>query len=309
MKRMLLSLLAVLAACLTGYAQPVPVDTVPFRLGADRRMYVELRVNNDTMPFRFLVDTGATDVVLNARSPRVAGAVRFAGEALNGGANSTERVSMTDGTQRLRLGHTWVDSLRFIAIPYPPDAWDGVLGLSCLRRFLVRVSYAERAIYLYSPADSLAPAGAECLPMDYRLGVPVVPVRVAFMGEAYDVWLEVDTGSDRVIDLNTPFVERHGLRGRQAPFAISSLSGTTQTGGRLENVYFDSVSVGGLSLPRVPGALSGIRVGVQASAEMDGVMGSNFLQRFDQVYDFRRGRLYLTVNDRLYTPFYDFLVQ
>lgn len=290
-------------------AQPLPLDTVPFRLGPDRRMYVEVCVNNDTTPLRFLVDTGATDVVLNAQSPRTAGLARFDAEALNVGANSTERVPMTDATQRLRLGRTWVDSLCFIAIPYPPDAWDGVLGLECLRRFLLRVDYGAQALYLYAPTDSLSPQGAACLPLDYRMGVPVVPVRVDFAGQTYDVLAEVDTGSDRVLDLNTPFVERHGLRGRQAPFAVSTISGTVQTGGVLENVFFDGVTLGGLTLPRVPGALSTVTVGVQASSEMDGVMGNNLLQRFDQVYDFRRGRLYLTVNNRLYSPFYDFLIK
>ncbi len=306
--RRFLTGVSVCAASLGAAAQPVPADTVPFSLGADRRIYVEVRLNNDTTPLRFLLDTGATDVVLNSRSPRAAGLARFDAAAQNFGANSSERVPMTDATQSLRLGRTRVDSLRFIAIPYPPEAWDGVLGLSVLRRFLVRVDYADRAVYLYAPSDSLAPAGATRLPLRYRMGVPVVPARVAFAGEAYDVWLEVDTGSDRVLDLNTPFVERHGLRGRQEPFAVSTVTGTTRTGGVLENVRFDSVALGGRSMPRVPGALSSVRTGVQASAEMDGVMGNNLLQRFDQVYDFRRGWLYLTVNDRFYSPFYDFLL-
>lgn len=42
--------------------------------------------------------------------------------------------------------------------------------------------------------------------------------------------------------------------------------------------------------------------------EKDGVQGNNFLQRFDQLYDFKNNYLYLEVNNRLYTPFYDFLV-
>lgn len=301
--------MGVCPGCWNASAQPVPTDTVPFCLEQDRRIYVTVRLNNDTTPLRFLLDTGATDVVLNSRSPRTAGLVHFSDVARNVGANSAESVPMTDATQSLRLGRRQVDSLRFIAIPYPPEAWDGVLGLSVLRRFLVRVSYADRAVYLYAPADSLVPDGARRLPMRFRMGVPVVPARVTFAGEAYEVWLEVDTGSDRVLDLNTPFVERHGLRGRQVPFAVSSVAGTTQTGGALENVRFDSVELGGLSLPRVPGALSAVRAGVQSSAEMDGVLGSNLLQRFDQVYDFRRGWLYLSVNDRFYSPFYDFLLK
>lgn len=48
-----------------------PVDTIPFELGADNRLYVTVYINGqDDRPLRFLLDTGATDVVLNSNSPR-----------------------------------------------------------------------------------------------------------------------------------------------------------------------------------------------------------------------------------------------
>lgn len=75
----------------------------------------------------------------------------------------------------------------------------------------------------------------------------------------------------------------------------------------LENVFFDVLHIAGYSMPRIPGALSSVKVGVQASAELDGVMGSNLLYRFNQTYDFSRRMLYLEPNNYLYTPFYDFL--
>ena len=120
----------------------------------------------------------------------------------------------------------------------------------------------------------------------------------------------VDTVPDRVFDLNTPFVRRNGLLGTQKPFAISRIAGPVKDGGELQNVYFDSVTLGdALTLLRIPGAFSTVTTGVQASDAMDGVLGNNFLQRFNQLYDFKNNYLYLEVNDRLYTPFYDFLVR
>ena len=113
-----------------------------------------------------------------------------------------------------------------------------------------------------------------------------------------------------MFDLNTPFVRRNGLLGTQKPFAISRIAGTVKEGGELQNVNFDWVTLGdALTLPRIPGAFSTVTEGVQASEAMDGVLGNNFLQRFNQLYDFKNNFLYLEVNDRLYTPFYDFLVR
>lgn len=313
MKKM--SFLSVCLLCLLvlpARAEVTPVDTIPFELGADNRLYVTVYINGqDDRPLRFLLDTGATDVVLNSNSPRTEGLASFTGSVENNSANSVETIPSTEPSQVVRMGSRAISGLKLIAIPYPPDAWDGVLGLSYLRNFDVRIDYRRKSIFLYELGDGQKAVSDKAvrLKMDYRLGVPVVPVGVKVYGVDYQVSVEVDTGSDRVFDLNTPFVRRNGLLGTQKPFAISRIAGTVKDGGELQNVYFDSVSLDWLALPRIPGAFSTVTTGVQASEAMDGVLGNNFLQRFNQLYDFKNNDLYLEVNDRLYTPFYDFLVR
>ena len=310
------TLLSLCFACLLGLplrAEVIPVDTIPFELGADKRLYVTVYINGqDDRPLRFLLDTGATDVVLNSNSPRTEGLAAFTESVENNSVNSVETIPSTESSQVVRMGSRAISGLKLIAIPYPPDAWDGVLGLSYLRNFDVRIDYRRKSIFLYELGDGQKAASDKAvrLKMDYRLGVPVVPVGVRVGGVDYLVSVEVDTGSDRVFDLNTPFVRRNGLLGTQKPFAISRIAGTVKDGGELQNVYFDSVTLGdALTLPRIPGAFSTVTAGVQASDAMDGVLGNNFLQRFNQLYDFKNNYLYLEVNDRLYTPFYDFLVR
>lgn len=309
------TLLSLCLACLLSLplrAEVTPVDTIPFELGADNRLYVTVYINGqDDRPLRFLLDTGATDVVLNSNSPRIEGLASFTGSVENSGANSVEIIPSTAPSQVVRTGSRAISGLKLIAIPYPPDAWDGVLGLSYLRNFDVCIDYRRKAIFLYELGDGQKAVSDKAvkLKMDYRLGVPVVPVGVKVNGVDYQVSVEVDTGSDRVFDLNTPFVRRNGLLDTQKPFAISRIAGTVKDGGELQNVYFDSVSLEWLVLPRIPGAFSTVTTGVQASEAMDGVLGNNFLQRFNQLYDFKNNDLYLEVNDRLYTPFYDFLVR
>lgn len=310
------TLLSLCFACLLGLplrAEVIPVDTIPFELGADKRLYVTVYINGqDDRPLRFLLDTGATDVVLNSNSPRTEGLAAFTESVENNSANSVETIPSTESSQVVRMGSRAISGLKLIAIPYPPDAWDGVLGLSYLRNFDVRIDYRRKSIFLYELGDGQKAVSDKAvkLKMDYRLGVPVVPVGIKVNGVDYQVSVEVDTGSDRVFDLNTPFVRRNGLLGTQKPFAISRIAGTVKDGGELQNVFFDSVTLGGtLTLLRIPGAFSTVTTGVQASEAMDGVLGNNFLQRFNQLYDFKNNYLYLEVNDRLYTPFYDFLVR
>ena len=95
--------------------------------------------------------------------------------------------------------------------------------------------------------------------------------------------------------------------GLQRPFAQSVISGTVRTGGVLHNVFFDVLRLGPYALPLIPGALSQVEQGVQATEAFDGVVGSNLLFRFQATYDFAGGSLYLAPNPYLYVPFYDFL--
>ena len=60
---------------------------------------------------------------------------------------------------------------------------------------------------------------------------------------------------------------------------------------------------------RFPGGFANAKNGLLASEKMDGVIGNNLLQRFNQVWDFSNSTLYLTANNRFYSPFYGFLLQ
>ena len=147
------TLLSLCFACLLGLplrAEVIPVDTIPFELGADKRLYVTVYINGqDDRPLRFLLDTGATDVVLNSNSPRTEGLAAFTESVENNSANSVETIPSTESSQVVRMGSRAISGLKLIAIPYPPDAWDGVLGLSYLRNFDVRIDYRRKSIFLY----------------------------------------------------------------------------------------------------------------------------------------------------------------
>ena len=189
MKKM--SFLSVCLLCLLvlpARAEVTPVDTIPFELGADNRLYVTVYINGqDDRPLRFLLDTGATDVVLNSNSPRTEGLASFTGSVENNSANSVETIPSTEPSQVVRMGSRAISGLKLIAIPYPPDVWDGVLGLSYLRNFDVRIDYRRKSIFLYELGDGQKAASDKAvrLKMDYRLGVPVVPVGVRVGGVDY----------------------------------------------------------------------------------------------------------------------------
>lgn len=300
-------ILLVLTECLSIlFAHAQVMDSIPFELGKDNRIYIRCRVN-DSDTLHFLFDTGATDMVLNPNSPHSNFSINWDGQITNQGATGSNSV-LTSSANTFTIGKTSIKALRFLRISYPADLWDGVVGLSFISRYPIRIDYSTRQIYLYEKESFTPPSPSVQLKVEYELGVPVVPLQVRINGNDYQVRAEIDMGSDRVFDLNTPFVRQHSLIKTQKPFAISEITSSDTSQGKLYNVFFDEVKLGNLSLPRIPGAFSTVTTGVQASDKMDGVLGNNFLQRFHLTLDLQEGYIYLQPNNLLYKPFYDFLI-
>lgn len=300
----LFALLLVSVFCARG--ANAPSGSIPFELGKASRIYVKGSVNG-SRPLLFLFDTGATSMVINSNSLKGV-PMEFNETVVNYGATGSNEVrKSTENT--FSIGEKSFKHAPFVAIPYGPGHWDGVLGLWFIQQQVTEVNYTDRKIYLYPHGSYTPPEGAIRLKIEYVMGIPVVPAQVTVNGKTHQLRLSVDTGSDRVLDLNTPFVKKHRLLGSQTPFCISSISSSDTNTGTLENVIFDNIQLGSFKLPLIPGAFSTVTSGIQSMAEMDGVMGNNLLKRFNLVYDAKEGYIYLIPNNLIYTPFYDCLLQ
>lgn len=290
----------------SAWGDNVPFDSIPFELEKDGRVYVKGAVNG-SQPFRFMLDTGATDLIINPESTKGKVDMTFDAKVTNTGTTGVSEVKKSS-SNTFCLGNQTFKGAPFLSISYAPELWDGVIGLWFIRQQVTEINYDQRKINLYEHGSYAPPANAIKLKVEYVLDLPVVPVQVTVNGKTHSLRLEVDTGSDRVLDLNTPFVQKHGLEGTQEPFSISYVSGSEKEVGILKNVIFENIKIGAYCLPRIPGAFSTLKQGIQSSAEMDGVMGNNLLKRFNLVCDLKEGYIYLIPNDLLYTPFYDCLV-
>ena len=62
-------------------------------------------------------------------------------------------------------------------------------------------------------------------------------------------------------------------------------------------------------MPKVAGAFSRLTSGMQSKEDIDGMIGNNFLKRFNMVIDFKNKKVHLQPNNYFYTPFYDFLIK
>lgn len=308
-----LSIIATFAFTLLSFSanarmvKNMPVGEIPFAIAEDNRIYVTAFVNGSDS-LRFLVDTGASSIVLNTNSKRLKGLIHNGETANNLGSSGTNTIEYSNDNF-IKVGTIQYDKAGCAHIPYPPEYWDGVFGLNGLAAFNIEINYDDFKIYCYSKESLDIEDCYVSLPFIYKYNVPFIYLPIKLNGTLQNLLLEVDTGSDRVIDLNTPFVNKNNLLETQKPFAISRIASSDGGSGELKNVFFDEVIIGPYIMPKVAGAFSTLTSGMQSKEDIDGMIGNNFLKRFNMVIDFKENKLYLQPNNFYYTPFYDFLIK
>ena len=284
-----------------------PVGEIPFAIAGDGRIYITAFVNGSDS-LRFLVDTGASAIVLNTNSPKLKGLIHN-GESANNLGTSGENTVTYSNDNSVRVGSIQYDKAGCAHISYPPEYWDGVFGLNGLAAFNIEINYDDFNIYCYPKGALVVDDSYVSKPFTYKYDVPFIQLPIKLNGTFYNLLLEVDTGSDRIIDLNTPFVNKNDLLETQKPFAISRIASSDGGNGELKNVFFDEVVVGPYIMPKVAGAFSTLSTGMQSKEDIDGMIGNNFLKRFNMLIDFSSNMLYLQPNNFYYAPFYDFLIK
>lgn len=288
--------------------EDTPVGEIPFVIAEDSRIYVTAFVNGSDS-LRFLVDTGASLLTINTNSPKLKGFIHH-GEPINNLGTSGENTIQYSNDNSVKIGSVLYDNAGCAHIPFPPEELDGVLGLNGLAAFNIEINYDDFKIYCYSKDSLTVDNSYVPFPFTYKYNVPFIHLPVKLNSTLHNLLLEVDTGSDRVIDLNTPFVNRNSLLETQKPFAVSHIASSSDGGsGELRNVFFDEVIVGPYAMPKVAGSFSTLASGMLSKEDIDGMIGNNFLKRFNMLIDFKNNNLYLQPNNFYYTPFYDFLVK
>ncbi len=284
-----------------------PLGEIPFTVYDDNRIYVTAFVNGSDS-LRFLVDTGASSIVLNTNSPKLKNLIHN-DKTVSILGTTGEKIYSSSDDNSVQIGTIRYEKIHCFNVPFSPESYDGILGLNGLAEYNIEINYDDFKIYCYPKDNPTVNAPNVSLSFCYKYYLPFIKLPVRLNGKLYKLLLEVDTGSDRVIDLNTPFVNKNHLLETKQPFATSMITSSDGGTGELKEVSFDEVIVGPYIMPKVAGAFSTLTSGMLSKEDIDGMMGNNFLKRFNMLIDFRNNKIYLQPNNYYYTPFYDSLIK
>ncbi len=273
--------------------------TVPF-LFEDARIYVPVRAAGLEAPY-FILDTGAASCVLDEATAAAAKLAVHDRETVTGaGAGSSVQggagpVRLDIGQARLDLDRVRVSGLSSLLASTSGRAPGGIVGAPFFRDRVVEIDFVRNELRLHSAATDLAARYAASIPLDFYEGLPRAKVVLTLpSGRKLAAHVLVDLGAKAGLLLPEPFIESTGLRRdlgavRASPLGAGLGGPTRYEFTRVRRIDFAAAVTLGADDPII-----GLSVGgVLRSTWHEGLLGAEFLSRFDVAFDYTRARLLL----------------
>jgi hypothetical protein len=287
-----------------AFAQQDTVAVIPFFL-KQQKIYFKCSVNNSDS-LTFLFDTGASPMVITDSVALNQLKMVMDSKVENQGANGISTVHASTNNQ-LTLGGITLSGIRFLSIPYPGHPFDGVLGLDVMKRYVIKVDYRKHKLLFFNKDTFKYKGTGSVAKVKFVEHVPALSGAVMIGSKRYKGWFEMDTGSDAAVDLTTSFVNRYHFRDKLKTIAISTALGSDGNKSELYIVRMPEVRLSNYRFYLIPTGLATVTKGLMASPALQGVLGNNFLKRFNITYDFSRNMVYLEPNDLLHSSYFDWL--
>lgn len=251
-----------------GGPKPVPVSL------HKNRIIIEAAVNG--VKGRFILDTGASAIVLDDQFAERAGAtvvggvgeaVSFNGRTVRTHTRHVSSIAVGGAT----LNNVFVDSEDFRAHDYrglDREGYDGLMGYDLFAGAVVKLNVYESNLAVLDPATDLTGAPGVAFPVDLSRRIPAIPMTV---NASVPVETILDTGNPREAFLSYDLARRYHLR------LGSPVCGNIET-----------LQVGPITYSGQPVCLENF------GADM--LVGYDFLKHFNYVFDYPHGRLFLAPN-------------
>ncbi|MGE8221615.1 MAG: aspartyl protease family protein [Stenotrophomonas sp.] len=266
---------------------------VPFDL-INNHVYVEAEV--DGQPARFLVDTGAINLLTPTAAKRL-GLTTAGRLSVHGAGDNASDLGLAQA-RHLRIGGAHLanpvfhiidlgQQINSMGVPH-----DGFIGYETFLRFVTTFDYGARVLSFTRPGHYQPPANAVVLPFEQDDRAPVLNGELD--GIPLRLWL--DTGSRNSLSLSSPFVLTHHLLEKYRASEEAVLGWGIGGPGRAQPARLGVLGMGSIKVSGLVGDLSTTDKGALALADYGAILGGGVLRRFSMGIDYDAKRLYLVPN-------------
>src|SRR5438034_2916564 len=278
---------------------------IPFELTGNL-ILLQARLN-ESGPLWFILDTGATDTVIDSQLAKAL-RLKATGRTVGTGSAGTATALIFKGTS-LELPNIEATNLTLYGLPIDflsaplGRRISGVIGNDILKQLVLEVDYESQVVNLYQPESYSYSGSGEVIPVTLEDNLPFIRARIALAGRpVIGGKFVLDSGATGAILFNTPYVNRNKL--------LDSISKTIQSreggvGGTAKafSGRVKTIRLGSFQLENSVAKFSRATRGDDASASYDGLIGGDILRRFKVVFDYYRRRMILEPNAQFSEPY------
>ena len=279
---------------------------IPLELIANGLVFVRAKVNDH--PGWFILDNATQGFLVNRSFAREislesgGNAVTRGdtGKVLEAGVARDVRISLPG----LELTHRNLVVIDLKSLePAVGHEVDGIIGSRLFDDFVVAIDYEHRTYAIYSPRNYHSAGKEQAFPVRIdQHGFQFIDATIALPGaRPITANFLIDGGANTFADLYKPFSEAHHL----PPPAMkllnepaTSADGTTHS----QDGLADRISIGTYSIAKPPITFAQDTEGLMAAKDHAGLIGAEFLERFNVVFDNLGKRIWLTPNSRYTEP-------
>jgi hypothetical protein len=250
---------------------------------------------NDSPPVWLALDTGANLNLINRRLFESLG-LNAKGAAELSGGGGTVQGQLAEGAT---LSLPGVEAYKQTIASAPLDDMtaffgrdvQGLLGTPFIKNFVLEIDYAGKTLTFYDPKVYNLKDSREAIELEGRRGWPFAEVELSLNGrdKVTDKFM-LDTGSNRIFQINGPFAEAHKLLSI-LPRADTAEGVGEAIGGKVSftEARISSIRMGKYIILRPVVSIYRGTTGADAGADA-GVIGGEIFRRFTVTLDYSRGR-------------------
>jgi predicted aspartyl protease len=289
-------------------------STIPFE-ATDNRPIIQIRVNGNKQPFRFVLDTGSGMSVISDQTARKLGVTAVARGGLARAVGGGGKFEIVYGfVNSIEIGGARVENVpvyirKFFDNQIPVD---GYLGLSVVAKFLASIDYGTRQITLIRqhqtdqveswttvrrPENMLGLIPAT--PNDGSIEVPLRTTSSGFLSgevglDGFDknVNFIIDTAASITV-VSEKLSQQEQLLDLLQPskMRVFGAAGVTED---VKLLQLPHLSLGLTQMEKINAAVLDMEpVNETAGFTQSGILGGNFLRHFRIYFDFARGAMRL----------------
>lgn len=279
-------------------------DIVPFETDSKNNLpIVEVYVNNDTVPFRFVFDTGCSVVMANANNDRLMKLLNLCETDTAEYAHSSAVIRKTAFDNTLMLGSLVADSIQIFADDDPSTDYDGIIGQRLLERFSKVGIFPDSKVIIFCEQGEPLKI-ADGIEQQLVKSAGVYGAELSIKRDSCEVsgLFMIDTGFTGTLCVNSDYSVNNNLPAKLKKFGGESSTDGSGVKNNSVMVTAPRIKFAGESLPLFPILLEENSYSTEWRETFNGLIGYDLLKRFRMIWDYENMIITLAPGFNYFSP-------